>query len=546
MKLHRHILLLIGSLVLPLGCAKMGRPSGGTIDREAPLVVRTEPRADAIEVGLDRSIGIEFNEGMDGRRTGAAVFVSPRTDFRLKWRGGRRLELRPNAGLRAGQTYVVTIGTDARDLRGNRLNQSFTFAFATGAQLNRGSIAGRVVAGGKAAVAANIWAYDMSREMEGRPGVVPPAYETQSGRDGSYEFLRLGPGTYRILAFDDDDGDGTHDEDELLGLPAGDVDLAEGDEIQVGDLNLVEHGPGRAPRLKRVQALHNRVIMLSFAEPVEEGALTVAIDGLPLEGTHRSATDLKRWYLLTPAQAPGKTYKLSTVEVGGVAVPWDEPVRGSGRADRKAPSVEESQPAGELAASVESVRLSFSEAMDPAYPRSGDDLWVRSDSTQSPAGAWSWDGPASLVFATSVPLSPGAYRLQAKLDGLRDRAGLAPADSSATIAFEVLTAADLGSISGNVIDAVDSSAVKARVEAQRVGYPHEAHAVDSDVSGRYSIDGLAPGTYDVHCIDDVDGDGSADRGRLEPFEAAERNELYERPVTLARGERIDGINFELK
>lgn len=543
-------LLVAAGFALGLGCAKVGRPPGGAVDKLAPVIMGTQPRGDATQVARDRVIVVEFSERMDARRTAGAVFVSPRTEVRLGWHG-RQLEIRPLAGLEPEQTYVITVGTDARDLRGNRLDQSFTFAFATGALLNRGSIAGRVMVRGKVAASVNVWAYHLSRGGDGRPGVDPPAYETQSGRDGAFEFLRLAPGAYRVMAFDDDDGDDRYDEEELLGLPSGDVTLSEGDEIHMGDLNLVAHGPAEVTTLKRVQALHDRVIMLSFSEPVEDSqGLTVSIEGLTIEGQHRSVVDPTRWYLLTTKQEAGKPYKLSTILVDGMPVAWDEPARGASRADRKAPALELSYPKGDLAAVVDTVRLLFNEAMDPAYPVPGDDLWVdlwvRSDSTDSPAGAWSWENPATLVFSPFEPLGPGDYRLQVALSGLRDRAGLAPADSSVTLAFAVLSYPDLCSVSGTVMDGADSSAIQARVEVRQSAHPGGVSWVESDVDGRYTISGLAPGQYEVHCIDDVDADGIADGGQLDPYVPAERHQSYERTLSLSRGEHVDDINFELK
>ena len=271
----------------------------------------------------------------------------------------------------------------------------------------------------------------------------------------------------------------------------------------------------------------------------------VKIQDLQLEGVQRSVTNPSRWYLLTAQQEGGRPYSL-TVTVDGNSVPWDEPVRGSNRADRKPPVLEISSPSGELAAEVDSVRLSFSEAMDTEDPTLGEDLWVRSDSAVSPEGSWEWVSPATLVFAASVPLGPGLYRMQVDLTGMRDRAGLAPADSSVTLEFEVLPEDELGAIGGVVVDAAAASIVQARVVLQRLGSDEVVAWVNSDKEGSYLISGLAPGQYDIRCIDDVDGDGVADGGRLNPYEPAERYQSYPRSISLSRGEQIDGIDFELR
>ena len=91
------------------------------------------------------------------------------------------------------------MGTGARDLRNNALEQSFSLAFATGARLDQGALRGRVYQREVPLRGAHIWAYDLS-DFRGEVGLEKPAYQTQSGVDGQYEFLRLAPG-YGLLAF---------------------------------------------------------------------------------------------------------------------------------------------------------------------------------------------------------------------------------------------------------------------------------------------------------------------------------------------------------
>ena len=98
------------------GCAKIGTPVGGPLDKTAPHIVSHYPLADALQVEPDDVVEIVFSEMMDRERTEEALFVSPTGPQRLKWNGTK---LRVEMPLATDRTYVLTVGTGARDLRGN-------------------------------------------------------------------------------------------------------------------------------------------------------------------------------------------------------------------------------------------------------------------------------------------------------------------------------------------------------------------------------------------------------------------------------------------
>ena len=82
------------------GCAKIGPPLGGEVDRDPPVVLGHTPGSDATDVPLDGLVVIEFSEGMERRRTREAVFIAPRSEVGFHWRG-RNLELSFDGGLKA-------------------------------------------------------------------------------------------------------------------------------------------------------------------------------------------------------------------------------------------------------------------------------------------------------------------------------------------------------------------------------------------------------------------------------------------------------------
>ena len=99
--------------------------------------------------------------------------------------------------------------------------------------------------------------------------------------DGQYEFLRLAPGRYQLLAFVDDNKDGLPSSEEWVGLPARDVGVRDTLGL-AGDLELVRRQTGGAT-LERVQSLHSGALLLLFSEPVNSDALELRIRDLPVE-----------------------------------------------------------------------------------------------------------------------------------------------------------------------------------------------------------------------------------------------------------------------
>ncbi len=524
-----------------LSCAKVGAPSGGAVDRDPPVVAGHTPAADATDVPLHEPVVIEFSEGMERGRTREAVFIAPRSEVDYHWRG-RKLELTFDGGLKVDQTYVITVGTDARDLRRNALDQSFTFAFATGSQLNPGRIEGRVFRDVAPASGARVWAYEMSG-FAGEVGVELPDYETQSGRDGAYLFERLSQGRYRILAFTDGNRNGRYDEGEVLALPSSDVTVAsDGVEERAGDLILVERGDV-APQLERVQALDDRRFLLIFDREIDVSSMQLSLEGLDVEGRYAAPKDGRRVYVITQRQKSGQPYRLTSLNVEGHSIEWDDPLRGSGRRDQKKPTIEVMEPPEGGNTTGDSLALLFSEAMDTTAVTGT--LWVEADSTQSPAGSWHWAGLLKLVFKPPATLKPGAYSLRVRLEGLHDRAGLALADSTADLEFTVLAESELAAITGTVrtFDRELSGPILIVAQDHKAGRTYRAAA---DSTGAYHLDGLIPGKLTVFAFEDRNGSGDFDGGRLKPSVPAEAQAVRQEPVAITPDAVVADVDFELR
>ena len=492
------------------------------MDKEPPRILSHYPESDALEVVRDTEVEIVFSESMNREQTEAALFTSPAGPLQLSWRGPR---LRIAMPLAEERTYVLTVGTGARDLRGNALTESFTLAFATGSQLDQGLVRGWVYQDHQPVSGAHVWAYDLGT-FSGEVGLDEPSYRTQSGADGSYEFARLAPGHYRVLAFRDANRNTLPDADEWLALPASSVEVGE-EEVMAGDLVLVRRQMS-APILKRVQAIHAERLMLLFAEAVDPKDLELEVAGLAVESLYAAPDAEEKIYVETVTQESGRRYSIQLV-LAGVPVQWDAPVRGSARPDYKLPSFVAL--ARDQLAPRDTLDLLFSEAMQPAALEG---FWTESDSTQALAGDWLWSAPNCARFAPAEPLPPGAYRLAGSAARLVDRAGNGLADS--LLAFSFTVGAETAAIRGQV-----QAGETGRVRVAAVSEDERMYSEWADEEGQFALDGLLAGTYSLWAFVDRDSDGAHSSGSLSPFRYSEPYGRYGEPIDLDAGQIVEEV-----
>ena len=509
---------------LLLGCAKVGPPTGGPVDKEPPRILSHYPESDALEVARDTQVEIVFSEPMNREQTEAALFTSPAGPLQLSWRGPR---LRIAMPLAEERTYVLTVGTGARDLRGNALTKSFTLAFATGSQLDQGLVRGRVYQDHQPVAGAYVWAYDLGT-FSGEVGLDEPSYQTQSDADGGYEFVRLAPGHYRVLAFRDANRNALPDADEWLALPASSVEVEE-EEVLAGDLALVRRQMP-TPVLKRGQAIHAERLMLLFDEAVDPQDLELEIAGLAVESLYAAPGAEEKIYVETATQEPDQRYAIQ-LAFAGAPVPWDAPVRGSGRSDRKPPSFV-GLTRNRLAPS-DALDLLFSEAMQPVALAG---FWTENDSTQALAGDWLWPAPNCARFAPAEPLAPGAYRLAGSAVQLVDRTGNSLADSLLTLSFTV--GAETAVIRGQV-----QAGEEGRVQIAAINEDGRTYAEWADQEGRFDLNGLLVGTYSLWAFVDRDGDGEYSSGSLSPFRYSEPYGRYGEPIDLDVDQIVEKVDI---
>jgi hypothetical protein len=198
-------LSLASLLLLLIGCAKLGAPPGGPVDKTGPFVMATRPENNAMNVAGDDKISIQFSEKIDKKSVEGTIFISPRFsgELEFKWKKNALTVILPDS-FADSTTYVVNVGSEVRDLRRNKMDSSHIFAFSTGAEISRGRVTGSVFQEGKPVSGATVALYDfIVPESATVFGLVYPPYMTQSGKSGDYNLEYLPDGDYLALAFID-------------------------------------------------------------------------------------------------------------------------------------------------------------------------------------------------------------------------------------------------------------------------------------------------------------------------------------------------------
>jgi hypothetical protein len=109
--------------------------------------VATRPESLAVGVSPGDTLVLVFSEKMDKGSVEDWLFLSPDVDrLELRWEG-LSLRIRPRRRWEAGRTYVLLLGSRARDRRRNEMGQPFLLPFATAEALDRGEVEGIVRTG---------------------------------------------------------------------------------------------------------------------------------------------------------------------------------------------------------------------------------------------------------------------------------------------------------------------------------------------------------------------------------------------------------------
>jgi uncharacterized protein (DUF2141 family) len=208
-----------------VSCAMKVAPSGGPADTTPASVTQTEPTTGTRNFS-GSTITVEFDDYVD-RSIRNAISIQPSVRFTSSY-AGNSIDIDFLEALQPNTTYAVSIGTDWRDLNGNSPLQPTSIIFSTGNDIDTGTIRGKIYGPPLASVIVALYPRADTLSADFSPARDLPAYKMAVSSFGNYQVGGLGAGRYRLVAFEDKNGNDLVDANERYAIAPHDIALEHG------------------------------------------------------------------------------------------------------------------------------------------------------------------------------------------------------------------------------------------------------------------------------------------------------------------------------
>lgn len=300
--MKRLLLLFIIGFLLQ-SCARVGSPVGGPKDSLAPKFLSSNIDTTRINVSRDiRELRLDFNEYITLKDINKNLIISPpiKNIKRILPSNiaNKYVLIQWTDTLKANTTYNFNFGNSIVDNNEANILRYFNFAFSTGDKLDDLYISGEV----KDALA--IKKQSESTENKLVVGLYQvkdtinykqkPYYITKVDTDGYYELNYLSPGKYKILAFEDENGNSMYDPGkEKVGFQKDAVDV----EKSVSGLNLKVYPSKKALKYGEMKEMPGGILMTFEGNPTDVKVLSINDKLQDIKVTHRPKSDsINIWF----------------------------------------------------------------------------------------------------------------------------------------------------------------------------------------------------------------------------------------------------------
>jgi hypothetical protein len=257
------------------GCANQMPPPGGEVDKIPPEVVEMIPQNGSTNY-RENYVEFTFSEYVDKRSVQDAFFMSPSQEGAIEfdW-SGKSVEVIFEDSLRENTTYIITIGTEVKDLNnGNNMASSLNLTFSTGNEIDYCSVEGKIY--DKKSLGTMIFAYMLGDTIPD-PAVQKPEYLTQAGDDGNFKLLGMAPANYRIFAVKDEFKNLVYNVGEdRYGAPFRDVLLTKQDSLFTGLNFQLTIEDTLKPQLSSVTMTDEHHFLVEFSERIDSSRISPA------------------------------------------------------------------------------------------------------------------------------------------------------------------------------------------------------------------------------------------------------------------------------
>lgn len=193
--------------LLLVSCAKMGQPDGGWFDETPPKVIGASPADGAVNVN-QKKINIYFDEFIKLDNPSEKVVVSPPQLEQPEIKGaGRRIQISLVDSLKANTTYTIDFSDAISDNNEGNPMGNYTYSFSTGAAIDTMEVSGHVLESENLEPIKGILVGLYADHADSAFRTKPMLRVSRTDSRGRFVIKGVAPGSYRIYALQDQDGD---------------------------------------------------------------------------------------------------------------------------------------------------------------------------------------------------------------------------------------------------------------------------------------------------------------------------------------------------
>lgn len=199
--------LCMAVIAAVMSCARMGQPDGGWYDETPPSVIGASPDDGATNV-RQQKISIFFDEFVKIDNATEKVVVSPpQAEMPEIKSAGKKIEVELKDSLRANTTYTIDFSDAISDNNeGNPLG-NYAYTFSTGGRIDTLQVSGHVLEAENLEPIKGILV-GLYSDMADSAFVSSPMIRiARTDSRGQFVIKGVAPGSYRIYALQDMDGD---------------------------------------------------------------------------------------------------------------------------------------------------------------------------------------------------------------------------------------------------------------------------------------------------------------------------------------------------
>ena len=195
------------ALLLLVSCAKMGQPDGGWFDETPPKVVGATPGDGATKVN-QKKINIYFDEFIKLDNPSEKVVVSPpQLEVPEIKGGGKRISISLVDSLKPNTTYTIDFSDAISDNNEGNPMGNYTYSFSTGAAIDTMEVSGHVLESENLEPIKGILVGLYADHADSAFRTKPMLRVSRTDSRGRFVIKGVAPGSYRIYALQDQDGD---------------------------------------------------------------------------------------------------------------------------------------------------------------------------------------------------------------------------------------------------------------------------------------------------------------------------------------------------